>query len=137
LGDFLEGGSMLYKLVDYQSYLLSTEWQAIRLRYSLSGLPLDCYVCGGVSSEFHHLTYERIGHEELADIVPICRKHHKLVHQYQAQNNVTIGAATEYMRSLLFIQGSREYSVGKRLRRKRELERLEKEKQCLKRMGLW
>jgi hypothetical protein len=44
--------------------------------------PQDCVLCG--TSErihLHHTTYERLGRERLADLVPLCHRCHSMVHE--------------------------------------------------------
>jgi hypothetical protein len=61
---------------NYQEYLASREWallrEAVRER---SGD--KCERCGGPQQAVHHLTYERIGHEELTDLQAVCNPCHE------------------------------------------------------------
>lgn len=64
----------------YEVYLLSEHWREVKRRYRASDLPQDCYACGAAQVDLHHVTYVRLGHEELTDLVPLCRDHHDRVH---------------------------------------------------------
>lgn len=65
---------------EYEAYLRTPEWRAVR------GLVFER--CGGVceiceespAEEAHHLTYERIGREELSDLMGVCKPCHTLIH---------------------------------------------------------
>ena len=61
---------------EYTQYLENNEWRA----KADSRLAFDggkCQVCGKQATEVHHLTYVRLGHEELYDIERLCRPCHE------------------------------------------------------------
>lgn len=66
----------------YADYLTSDHWQDVRRRYRASGRPMVC-ICGVPSQALHHQTYERIGCEELDDLVPLCNACHATVHDLE------------------------------------------------------
>lgn len=67
--------------VDYNTYIKSDAWRAVKARYWASKLPKVCYVCGTKKRlDLHHRTYTRLGHERLDDLIPLCRTHHQSVH---------------------------------------------------------
>ena len=70
----------------YEEYLRSDVWQATRKRYVSSEYPKFCLVCGSKDFDLHHRTYERLGHEELFDLVPLCTSHHIALHALLDQN---------------------------------------------------
>ena len=60
----------------YLRYIHSTAWHKKALkRREMDGD--KCQVCGRPADEVHHLTYERIGHEDMDDIVSLCKECHK------------------------------------------------------------
>jgi hypothetical protein len=61
---------------EYAAYLQSGAWQVKRLqRLQLSGF--RCSACRSTKElQVHHLTYERIFEEEMADLLPLCDRHH-------------------------------------------------------------
>lgn len=61
---------------EYSEYLHSDEWQRKRnRRLAMSGG--RCEACGSNKRvEVHHLTYEHIYNEEMADLLPLCFLHH-------------------------------------------------------------
>lgn len=61
-------------------YLRSPEWAATKARYRASKMPQTCVVCGESRVDLHHRTYVRVGRERLADLVPLCRAHHREAH---------------------------------------------------------
>lgn len=63
----------------YDEYLQSDEWKAI----SASVIERDgkCLTCGRKASlVVHHVTYARVGHEELDDLITLCFKCHNRHH---------------------------------------------------------
>ena len=63
--------------VEYQKYLASREWALLKkqIRERSEGKCERCMV--GKYEATHHLTYERIGHENLEDLLGICGKCHE------------------------------------------------------------
>ena len=75
---------------DYDAYLASHAWRTRRKTWYAAwltshGTPPLCLVCGRAwslrSGHLHHLTYMRIGAEEDRDLVPLCARHHRRLHQ--------------------------------------------------------
>ncbi len=64
----------------YAEYLRSPEWQQRRFQ-ALHEAGDRCQVCNSDGDlEVHHRTYERIGREELGDLIVLCRACHQLFH---------------------------------------------------------
>jgi len=64
----------------YAEYLLSPEW--CRLRNAVLERDYYCRCCHvNLSVDAHHLTYVRIFHERLTDLVGVCRDCHKTIHE--------------------------------------------------------
>lgn len=64
---------------DYREYLRSREWKEKRnerLRYD----KYKCRECGREAVTVHHLTYERLGNEDIDDLISLCRECHKAKH---------------------------------------------------------
>jgi len=56
----------------YNEYLQSEDWSRKREKV-LARDRRRCVTCGGIQNlHVHHLTYERLGHEQLADLVTVC-----------------------------------------------------------------
>src|SRR5208282_4015560 len=72
----------------YFAYLKTPHWRAFKERwckwYGRSGR-WGCMICGEKRFELHHTTYERIGHELLTDVVPLCRRHHAEAHRRERE----------------------------------------------------
>lgn len=68
----------------HHEYLLSPEWLALRLaaRIRSGGVCEKCQKNRAV--HLHHLTYERFGHEDLADLQDICPDCHQSYHPRRA-----------------------------------------------------
>lgn len=65
----------------YNEYLQSSHWKDIR-RQRLAMDGFQCSICGTAKNlEVHHLTYERLGHEDLDDLVSLCKRCHAIVHE--------------------------------------------------------
>jgi 5-methylcytosine-specific restriction endonuclease McrA len=64
----------------YVAYLRSDAWHAFRRRV-LARDGYRCRDCGDTQSlEVHHCTYERFGHEQLADCIALCYSCHQKRH---------------------------------------------------------
>jgi 5-methylcytosine-specific restriction endonuclease McrA len=64
----------------YQAYLCSNHWLTVRQ----ARLYLDKYRCRRCGEDkylqVHHKTYERLGHEDMADLETLCRTCHRREH---------------------------------------------------------
>jgi hypothetical protein len=69
--------------MSYSEYLSSEHWRDLKRQYRRSHLPQDCMGCEATHVQYHHRTYNRLGHELLTDIMPLCGKCHKEVHDYE------------------------------------------------------
>lgn len=73
---------------NYPHYLRSAHWADVRREYQSSGLPQDCF-CGETEGiQLHHMTYERVGREELADLTPVCPTCHAMIHALEARGEI-------------------------------------------------
>ena len=77
--------------VEYDRYMKSPQWAAKREeRLRLDGN--HCVMCGrsnglqkdGVTPilQVHHISYQRLGNEPMADLVSLCPTCHKRIHKY-------------------------------------------------------
>lgn len=60
----------------YDRYIHSAAWR----KKADKRLQMDghtCQVCGRKATDVHHLTYDRFGHEDMDDLVSLCRKCHE------------------------------------------------------------
>ena len=65
---------------NYQEYLNSEGWKAKRAMI-LNMWGNRCAVCNeGGELHLHHRTYDRKGNEDPFDVIPLCKKHHELIH---------------------------------------------------------
>ena len=60
----------------YRRYLASPEWQARRAAI-LKRDDGKCRRCGGVATDVHHRTYDRLGRERDTDLESLCRSCHQ------------------------------------------------------------
>jgi len=74
----------------YAVYMNSAAWQEKRREWyhywvGLQGARPQCLVCGRQwslrSGPLHHVTYLRLGSEELEDLIPLCAAHHARLHE--------------------------------------------------------
>jgi hypothetical protein len=66
---------------EYDQYIHSSAWRKTADRR----LDMDkhiCPVCGGKATDVHHLTYEHFGHEQMDDLVSLCRRCHEQAEQF-------------------------------------------------------
>jgi uncharacterized protein with PIN domain len=65
---------------DYEAYLQTDAWREKR-EYVLEWADHRCQVCNSPHDlVVHHRTYERIGHEDLADLTVLCSECHDFFH---------------------------------------------------------
>lgn len=69
---------------DYRAYLLTTHWRKLKRR-KMAQADWRCESCSapygcGIPIDVHHLTYERLGMEELSDLRVLCRACHTEAH---------------------------------------------------------
>ena len=86
--------------LSYGAYLRSKHWLQIRGSYMSSTLPKCCFVCGNKRFELHHKTYQRLGEELLADLVPLCRRCHKSTHRVEKEHLVPLGVSHHFVENL-------------------------------------
>lgn len=64
---------------DYHRYLASREWALLREQVRTRSGNV-CEHCGLVRQQaVHHLTYERLGHEDLDDLMAVCNRCHEFL----------------------------------------------------------
>jgi hypothetical protein len=91
----------------YKQYLSSRHWLNLREHYFKARDTEKACVCGELFEvALHHLTYERIGHEELTDLRPLCKRCHSLVHVLERRGELTID-----LEGLLSEQRATEYAA--------------------------
>ncbi len=79
----------IHRRAVYQSYLASRAWRDRRRAWyaawlTKAGIPPTCLVCdhqwSPKTGHLHHLTYVRIGNEDDTDLVPLCSRDHRRLH---------------------------------------------------------
>lgn len=75
----------------YAEYLRSAHWQRLRVLYRHKH-EWRCAGCNTTEEplDLHHKTYERLGHEQLSDLAPLCRRCHELLHALHRQRKATL-----------------------------------------------
>ncbi len=64
----------------YKDYLNSEHWNSVKNEY-FNKNPYRCYFCGSkYFLNLHHITYDRLGKEDLSDLVYLCKRCHKYTH---------------------------------------------------------
>lgn len=66
-------------MIDYGQYMQSKEWSHKRL-LRLKVDYFRCRTCWNTEDlEVHHLTYERLGNEEVSDLITLCKYCHEVI----------------------------------------------------------
>jgi hypothetical protein len=92
-----------------ETYMASPEWKAVR-KQKLAEVGHRCQGCDGTKRlEVHHLTYERLGHERMEDLMVLCHFCHAVEHGHTpdigpvagltAEDHVRRGIGPELLRS--------------------------------------
>ena len=85
----------------YREYLGSEHWAELKAKYrAASWLPQNCMGCGYRAVQLHHRTYQRLGFENLTDLMPLCRDCHRKVHEYQDLFGIPIYHTHAIMRKI-------------------------------------
>jgi 5-methylcytosine-specific restriction endonuclease McrA len=77
------GGATRYRTATYEQHLRSDVWKSTR-RNILARDGYLCCRCGGIATEVHHRTYERLGHERDEDLESLCPPCHQKADQERA-----------------------------------------------------
>ena len=82
--------------MSYNDYLKSPHWKNKKKDLALKRAK-KCIICCQVNNlDVHHKTYKRIGSEDInKDLIYLCRRCHKAVHQFVKDNKLSIWQATE------------------------------------------
>lgn len=65
----------------YTEYLSSPEWNAIRNTIQQRD-DNTCVLCGSTFMlHVHHITYKNVGHEDLEDLILVCKECHEEIHR--------------------------------------------------------
>lgn len=65
---------------EYKRYLTSETWNELRkARFEIDGY--ECYACKSpIDLQVHHLTYARLGNEDIGDLLTLCKHCHERYH---------------------------------------------------------
>ena len=84
------GERRIHRRAFYQRYLASRGWRDRRRAWyaawlTAMGTAPACLVCdrqwSPKTGHLHHLTYVRLGHEDDTDLVPLCARDHRHLHE--------------------------------------------------------
>jgi hypothetical protein len=94
-----------HKQAIHRQYLQSPLWRSVR-KNALIQFGEICAKCGGYGTDVHHLTYERVGGDELIeDLQVLCRDCHEAVHAMERatrnQKSISKGCSIEVLHSSL------------------------------------
>lgn len=85
-------------MVVYEEYIRSTRWKRKREEYFRSGRPKFCQGCKDKSIRqihLHHKTYDRLGNEDLDDLVPVCEACHAMIHERHGMDDKSLWQVTD------------------------------------------
>jgi hypothetical protein len=88
--------------IPYSEFINSEYWRRVKKKALSRGETYrKCRFCGCTHSiELHHTSYKWINTKnELRSIVPLCRTHHQMVHDYAKANNVSVRIATNTLKN--------------------------------------
>jgi hypothetical protein len=91
---------------DYSAYVRSPHWRQFRKSYFASN-SAACWVCTKTEDRLvlHHLTYNRIGEERFDDVLPMCARCHRLVHDKRATGLYVFKGAHRELRKVYRARG--------------------------------
>lgn len=109
--------SLIRRRAVYDAYLTSHAWRQRRKDWYTAwltqrGIPPACLVCDREWSlrqgHLHHLTYMRIGAEDDRDLVPLCARHHRQLHELLEKSRYcrTLGREQASMRIIVMLRRS-------------------------------
>ena len=82
-------GNMFMSNIDKKLYMRSEQWKELKLQV-LTLQNNQCKLCSSTKDlHLHHLTYERLGEEELSDFVVLCSVCHQLQHDHYGMDRTT------------------------------------------------
>lgn len=85
----------------YSDYLKSKHWKQKKEEYELNTLlPNFCLVCKSKKYDIHHTSYARIGDESVYELIALCQKHHKEVHEFLDKNNMFLNATFKAIKEI-------------------------------------
>lgn len=110
--------------VSYAEYLRSCSWVAFR-KTRIERMPEDaaCRVCQSKRFHFHHTTYERLGHEDFLDVIPLCGPRHHEVHKWLDEHKKSVQfthEAVSYLAAVFRPEDRRPERMEKPGRRKKK-----------------
>lgn len=84
---------------DYEGYLNTEHWHTMR-RLALDAAEERCQLCYSPQRlQVHHRTYERLGHERMADLTVLCDSCHEAFHRTvrakQGMQGVDLASVTD------------------------------------------
>lgn len=83
----------------YSEFLISELWSKTRKKAHSRKAYEKCRICGSTENiDLHHTSYKWLGtKDELRTVVPVCREHHKYIHEYAKSNNLSVRLATNFV----------------------------------------
>lgn len=95
----------LLGFASYDDYTKSTLWKAKRAELRRSGRKYRCYVCNKPSTrrdrlQAHHRTYERLGEEDLDDLLWLCGACHIKSHELEESGQESLWTCADALRSV-------------------------------------
>lgn len=75
---------------DYKDYLDSDYWRKTTKDYASSRLLKECMVCRDRQYLLHHTDYQFICNERLDLLLPLCKDHHRCLHDFLLMNGISL-----------------------------------------------
>lgn len=68
--------------INYHDYMATKSWEEKKIE-RLKHDGYQCQICGsGKNLTVHHITYDRLGAEDLDDIITVCKTCHDKIHAH-------------------------------------------------------
>ena len=76
------GLAVAARQAEYEEYLRSDHWRDLREK-SFAIYGRKCLLCDETQVDGHHLVYRHLTDVEPHEIIPLCRRHHDMVHEHE------------------------------------------------------
>lgn len=94
LNDRIRAKCQSYGFASYQDYLASERWTAFRTR-AMHHWGYKCLLCQRTPIMMHHTSYARICDESVTDVIPLCKTHHRAIHEYHRRTMTGVSRIVE------------------------------------------
>ncbi len=76
------GAAKAARQAEYEEYLKSDHWRDLREK-SFAIYGHKCLLCEETKIDGHHLVYRGLKNVQPQEVIPLCRRHHDMVHEHE------------------------------------------------------